>query len=149
MTQSAKISYNRILENRPKAIEGAIRQFIHWMELLGWSPKDIYSTHVALIEALNNAYEHGNKSDQYKKIFFYGTLTADEISLRICDEGRGFSPQAVPDPTDRKNVLNPRGRGLFLMKKCMYSIQYKASGTELFMKKYPSADQDHQAKKEL
>lgn len=146
MTQSAKISYNRILDNKPKDIEEAIRQFIHWMELLGWFRNEIYNTHVALIEALNNAYEHGNQLDPKKKIFFYGTLTPEEISIRVCDEGEGFQPHELPDPTDRDHVLKLRGRGVFLMRKCMFSVQYKSKGNELLMKKYHLSETSSQKK---
>lgn len=70
----------------------------------------------ALIEAITNAVEHGNTGDAAKRI----TVTCDclptEVKVVVEDEGRGFDPAGVPDPTLPENILGERGRGLLLMR---------------------------------
>jgi serine/threonine-protein kinase RsbW len=72
---------------------------------------------LALAEALNNAVVHGNSMDRQKlvQILCRGELEKG-ISVVVKDQGQGFDPNTVPDPTAAENIDNDHGRGIWLMK---------------------------------
>jgi len=83
---------------------------------------------VGLTEALANAMLYGNGYDPTKRVRM--EVLADEgvITARITDQGSGFDPAAVPDPTAPENLLKPGGRGLFLMRKLLDEVSFNAEG---------------------
>ena len=52
-----------------------------------------------------------------------------EVSIR--DEGDGFDPSKLPDPTDPENLDRPCGRGVMLMRAFMDDVRYNATGNEV------------------
>lgn len=91
---------------------------------VGWPPKHLFGIRLALEEALVNAIKHGNKNDPKRKVSFSSTVTRDKVTFEIQDEGAGFDPDALPDPTAPENVELPGGRGWYLMKKYMTRVTY-------------------------
>lgn len=86
---------------------------------------------VGLTEALANAMLYGNARDPSKRVRVEVALAAGTIRARIIDEGLGFDPCAVPDPTCPENVAKPRGRGLFLMRQLLDEVVYNDRGNEV------------------
>jgi serine/threonine-protein kinase RsbW len=97
--------------------------------------QEIFSVRLALEEALVNAIKHGNQLDRTKKVVISYRLTADRLDVRITDEGSGFDPADVPDPTDVENLDRPCGRGLMLMRHYMTEVNYSPSGNSVSMAK--------------
>ena len=62
-------------------------------------------------------------------------MTVDRFEVRITDEGPGFDPSDVPDPTDVENLERPCGRGLMLMRHYMTDVHYNARGNSVSMRK--------------
>ncbi len=118
---------------------------------------------VALEEALLNAAYHGNlevsstlRETDYsayyelareratlrpysdRKIHVEVDLSADQIRYVIHDEGPGFDPSTLPDPTDPANIERPCGRGLLLMRTFMDEITFNDLGNEVTMIKRTS-----------
>lgn len=114
----------------------------------------------AIDEALMNAYYHGNleissklreddhnlyhdlarkrvKEDPYRdrKILVSVCFDNDEAVFRISDEGPGFDPQDLPDPTSPEALERPCGRGLLLMRAFMDQVDFSERGNEVLMKK--------------
>ncbi len=88
----------------------------------------IFALRLALDEALSNAIKHGNANDPTKKVFIDFTIDKDHIQVTICDEGPGFNPQALPDPTADENIELPNGRGVMLIKAYMTEVSYNDKG---------------------
>jgi serine/threonine-protein kinase RsbW len=88
---------------------------------------------LALQEALVNAVKHGNADDRAKRIQIDYSVTATEVRIRIADEGSGFDPAAVPDPTAPENLFTPGGRGLLLIRKFMSRVEYHGCGNTVEM----------------
>jgi CheY-like chemotaxis protein len=111
---------------------------------------------VALEEALTNALYHGNLEvgselratdpDGYRqlieerrgkppyrdrKIFVQATFGHDEARFVVRDEGRGFDPEGLPDPTDPENLEKCSGRGVLLMRTFMDEVSYNPRGNEV------------------
>ena len=84
--------------------------------LKGFSADDVSALRFAIHETLVNAILYGNKEkfDARVNIKFY--LKGDCFYTDIEDEGSGFDPDALADPTAPENLLNDHGRGIFLVK---------------------------------
>ena len=95
--------------------------------------RDVFAVKLALEEALVNAIKHGNKLDPKKKVHIRYTVSPNRIDIRIVDEGPGFNPDDVPDPTAPENLERPCGRGLLLMRHYMTEVEYSDSGRAVQM----------------
>ena len=49
----------------------------------------------------------------------------------IRDEGNGFAPEEVPDPTAPERIPLPSGRGIMLMRTYMDEVSYRDNGREV------------------
>ncbi len=74
---------------------------------------DIY---IAITEAVNNAIIHGNQHNTSKKVMIDFLLEGEQLKFTVKDEGCGFNPDLLEDPTLPENISKPRGRGVFIMK---------------------------------
>jgi len=97
--------------------------------------QEVFSVRLALEEALVNAIKHGNQLDRAKNVFISYRFVADRFEVRITDEGQGFDPADVPDPTDVENLERPCGRGLMLMRHYMTEVEYNGTGNSVSMAK--------------
>ncbi len=94
----------------------------------GYSEEDIFALRLSLEEALSNAIRHGNKQDPKKTITIRYYVNEDRIDIYIADEGTGFDPIKVPDPTMAENLESPHGRGILLMRAYMNLVEYNDTG---------------------
>ena len=97
--------------------------------------KDIFSIRLALEEALINAIKHGNQMDRDKTVSITYAVQADRFEIHITDQGNGFEPADIPDPTAVENIERPCGRGLMLMRHYMTEVTYNAQGNSVRMAK--------------
>jgi serine/threonine-protein kinase RsbW len=86
---------------------------------------------VGLTEALSNAMLYGNSRDPSKSVLVEIAFQLGRIQARVTDQGSGFDPAAVPDPTRPENLTKPCGRGLFLMRKLMDEVWFNDRGTQV------------------
>ncbi len=89
-------------------------------------------------EAVINAIIHGNRQDAAKRVRVEVDLEGPDYVVRVADEGEGFDPESLPDPTAPENLLRPSGRGIFLMRQFADSIEYSFPanrGTVVTMRK--------------
>ena len=100
-----------------------------------WVEGDVFGIHLALEEALVNAIKHGNEYDAEKKVRVACRLSEKRIYIEISDEGSGFDPTTVPDPTKDENLETPSGRGILLMRNFMTNVEYNAAGNRVTMEK--------------
>ena len=94
----------------------------------GYSEKICFGIKLALEEALVNAIKHGNRMDRGKTVRVRYVVNEREFSIEIEDEGPGFDPGDVPDPTDPENLERPTGRGLLLMRSYMTECDFIPPG---------------------
>lgn len=112
-----------------------IEEVLARMESLAWPIKECFAVHMALEEALANAIEHGNLRDPRKNVYFFCSLAKDRIHVEVEDEGNGFIPEDVPDPTDEEHISIPSGRGILLIKGFMSSVAFSENGKRVIMDK--------------
>jgi serine/threonine-protein kinase RsbW len=97
----------------------------------GLSEDETFDLKLAAQEAVVNAVEHGNDCDETKKVHVHCEATGNVITLVVRDEGPGFDPAQVPDPTLPENILREHGRGLFLMRNLCDEVRFNAKGNEI------------------
>lgn len=115
------------VERIEKAILGAV-------EARQYDKASCFAIRLALEEAITNAFKHGNKGDESKKVHVDCRVDDDTVSIEIQDEGEGFDPDSVPDPTESENVEIPSGRGLTLMRAFMTEVRIHPPGNKVSMR---------------
>jgi len=115
-----------------RSFEDQVEQFLLSQKV---GSNDIFSIRLALEEALINAIKHGNQLDPTKKVAISYRLHDSRFEVQISDEGPGFDPDEVPDPTEVENLERPCGRGLMLMRHYMSEVRYEAGGSIVIMHK--------------
>jgi serine/threonine-protein kinase RsbW len=121
-----------------KAISPLIDRLMRLIEgshcLCGEEP----SVELALTEAVNNAVVHGNRMDHQKSVQILCHCELGKgVSVVVKDQGQGFDPNAVGDPTAAENISANHGRGIWLMKSLMDEVSFERGGTEVRMRKGP------------
>lgn len=119
----SRMSNLKIIENAVDEMTGAI----------GINQDNYGKILVATLEAVNNAIKHGNKDNPQKLVDVEIEYTKDEINITVSDEGEGFNPAKIPDPTLPENIEELSGRGVFLMKKLSDSIKFNEKGNSVTM----------------
>lgn len=94
----------------------------------GFDESATFAIKLALEEAMTNAVRHGNRSDPSKRVHVWYTVTLERIEILVKDEGPGFVPDLVPDPTLPENIDRPNGRGIMLMKAYLDEVEYCDGG---------------------
>ena len=121
------------IPNNTETAREVQERIIGLMEQNAWPMRECFGVRLALEEAVVNAIKHGNRMEPDKKVFIACELTAEEITVVIEDQGDGFKPEDVPDPTDDENLENPGGRGIMLIRSFMNGVAYNDRGNRLTM----------------
>lgn len=104
----------------------------------GYSDEAAFAIKLALEEALTNAMKHGNRSDASKSVTVEYEVGPKRTVIEVTDEGKGFEPHAVPDPTADENLECPTGRGIMLMRAYMDEVTYSRGGRTVRLVKHNS-----------
>lgn len=124
---------------------------------------DLIRVGTALHEAFVNAVEHGNlelesdlrddpdgayaiigderrKTQPYcdRVVHISAQMNHEIAIIKICDEGPGFDPSSLPDPTDPENIGKISGRGLLLIRTFMDDVEFNETGNEITLVKKKS-----------
>ncbi len=102
----------------------------------GYGERNIFAVKLALEEAVVNAIKHGNQLDDTKKVTVSFYIDDDRALISVGDEGDGFDPNAVPDPTTEEGLLASSGRGIALIRAYMDEVRFNETGSEITMIKY-------------
>lgn len=124
-----------VIASTPKARQEAESQVMKAVTEQGFSEEASFSIKLALEEAVVNAIKHGNRFDAAKKVTIRYLCNHNTFTISVRDEGRGFDPDDVPDPTKPENLTLPYGRGLMLMQAYMDRVEYSDAGNEVTMVK--------------
>jgi serine/threonine-protein kinase RsbW len=99
--------------------------------ILGISQDSYGKILVSTMEAVNNAILHGNRSDPKKIVEIVITYKTNELKIKVADEGPGFRPENIPDPTIPENIEALNGRGVYLMSHLADKIKYNKKGNSV------------------
>lgn len=88
---------------------------------------------VSLTEAVNNAIIHGNCGDESKNVYINLRKQRNTLAIQVTDEGGGFDPRTIPDPTAPENITKCGGRGVFLMQQLSHALRFENNGSTVEM----------------
>jgi serine/threonine-protein kinase RsbW len=86
-----------------------------------------------------NAIKHGNKESPDKCVAVSFRIGSNSVWMQLTDQGEGFDPNALPDPTDEEHLDQPHGRGVMLIRELMTSVIYNDQGNQVTMHKVRSS----------
>lgn len=124
----------RLLREMPPII----RRVLAILPAAGFCPKEIFGIRVALEEAIVNAVRHGNEEDPGRKVRLEFRIEPGLLQAAVEDEGAGFEPADLPDPLAPENLEKPGGRGVFLIRHYMTSVQFNERGNRVTLRKVRS-----------
>ena len=101
----------------------------------GYGEASTFAIKLALEEGISNAIKHGNRFDPAKTVRIAYSVSPERIAVTITDEGEGFDPASVADPTADENLEKPTGRGIMLMRAYMDEVGYNDKGNQVRMVK--------------
>jgi len=78
---------------------------------------------ISVTEAVTNAMLHGNKKDPHKEVTIDVQVKPSEVVITIQDQGNGFDPEKVPNPTEG-DLIKVAGRGVFIYKALMDRVEF-------------------------
>ena len=129
-------SHHVVIPSDPVEARRVQEQIEAQLQLSHCHDHDLFSIKLALEEALVNAIKHGNQFDRTKQVKITYQVLPDRFEIHITDEGTGFDPADVPDPTAVENLERPCGRGLMLMRHYMTEVTFSKSGNSVIMAKH-------------
>jgi serine/threonine-protein kinase RsbW len=129
-----QLDYVLELPNDLRAIERSVDYLTGKGRELGFDDDRLrLNFRVGLTEALANAMLYGNCRDPRKRVRIEARMTPQEIRVRVTDQGRGFDPETVIDPTLPANVVRSGGRGIFLIRQLMDGVEFNEQGNSITM----------------
>src|SRR5690554_5428026 len=129
-----KADYSVELPNDLRAIGRAVQQLVNRCRELGFDDDRLrLNLRVGVTEALANAMLYGNGRDPAKRVRIEANVSPKKVTVRVTDEGFGFDPGAVTDPTLPGNRARPGGRGIFLIRKLMDRVEFNERGNSITM----------------
>ena len=87
-----------------------------------------FNLRTALAEALGNAIRYGTGEDPDRIVRVYVELRRDFVRIHVDDDGQGFDPSRLPDPTHPDNLEREYGRGLFVIRHLVDDVAFNEKG---------------------
>jgi serine/threonine-protein kinase RsbW len=113
-----------VLPSHIEAVADGAAVATDFIQSCGVEEEAAFGIDMAVREAITNAMVHGNKEDEAKTIEVTLNCLGRELEIEVRDQGEGFDPTSIPDPTDPANILKTSGRGIFLMRTFMDEVQW-------------------------
>ncbi|MGP1311081.1 MAG: ATP-binding protein, partial [Phycisphaerales bacterium] len=115
-------------------IERVEKAILEAVERHGYPEASRFALRLAIEEAIVNAFRHGHKTlDEDKPVEVEWRIDDSACTITVRDQGPGFQPEAIPDPTLDENLDVPSGRGIMLMRAYMSSVEFNDKGNAVTM----------------
>ena len=115
------------LPSRIESVDIAASRADEFAKRSGLGDEFISSIDLAVRESVANAVKHGNKLDEQKVVDIRLIRSDQGFEMFVRDYGRGFDPNAIPDPTDPANILKESGRGILFMRAFMDLVEWSSA----------------------
>ena len=126
-------TYTWTIPSSFEALEEIVEELSALLESLGIDEELIMRVVVATSEAITNAIVHGNKLMDNQQVYIKVTISEQYIEVTVEDEGEGFDRTLIPDPLLENALLNPSGRGIFLIEELANKVYYENGGRRVVM----------------
>jgi serine/threonine-protein kinase RsbW len=122
------------LPNDLGAIERSVDYLLDRCRAVGFDEERLrLNFRVGVAEALANAMMYGNGRDPAKRVRLEAWCSPERVRVRVTDEGAGFDPESLPDPTLPQNRDSSRGRGVYLIRQLMDRVEFNERGNSVDM----------------
>jgi len=115
------------LPSRIEAIDKAATTIAEFVTRSGISEEELFGIDMAVREAIANAVIHGNKLDETKLVEINVKSSLEYLEVSVHDQGQGFNPETISDPTKEENILKSSGRGIFFMRNFFDEVDWSTS----------------------
>ena len=112
------------LPSRIDTVATAAAAVAEFLSRSGITEDAAFGIDMAVREAVTNAVLHGNRQDENKTVDVTLKSSPDAVEISVHDQGAGFNPENVPDPTAEENILKASGRGIFFMRSFMDEVNW-------------------------
>jgi len=112
------------LPSRIESVEEAAVFIAAILSRSGVNEEIAFGVDMAVREAVTNAVLHGNKQAEEKSVHIKAKTGPGWLEISVDDEGEGFNPQDVPNPTESENIMKTSGRGIFFMRTFMNDVEW-------------------------
>jgi len=112
------------LPSRIETVATAAAAVAEFLSRSGITEDAAFGIDMAVREAVTNAVLHGNRQDENKTVDVTLKSSPDAVEISVHDQGAGFNPENVPDPTAEENILKASGRGIFFMRNFMDEVNW-------------------------
>jgi serine/threonine-protein kinase RsbW len=112
------------LPSRIESINAAATAAADFLNRVGAGDEIAFAVDMAVREAVTNAVIHGNKQDETKAVGVKFINSPGALEIIVKDQGEGFDPSGVADPTDPQNLLKTSGRGILFMRTFMDEVEW-------------------------
>jgi serine/threonine-protein kinase RsbW len=112
------------LPSRIDTVATAATAVAEFLSRSGITEDAAFGIDMAVREAVTNAVIHGNRQDENKSVDVTLKSSPDAVEISVHDQGAGFKPEDVPDPTAEENILKASGRGIFFMRSFMDEVNW-------------------------
>ena len=112
------------LPSRIDTVATAAAAVAEFLSRSGISDDAAFGIDMAVREAVTNAVIHGNRQDENKTVDVTLKSSPEAVEISVHDQGPGFNPEDVPDPTAAENILKASGRGIFFMRTFMDEVDW-------------------------
>ena len=124
-------SWTEVELRRSAELGPLLEQVVAAMVAQDYSRRTCWEMRLALEEAIVNGLRHGNRFDPTKRVLVSYHVGPSAVLAEVEDEGPGFDPADVPDPTDPEHLERPCGRGLLLMRHYLTWLCYRGGGNHV------------------
>lgn len=127
--------FQKVINSDPELMPEVEKFLLNIADEINLNKEKHNSLALSAAEAVSNSIVHGNKLDFNKKVYINVYVTDKEMKIIFKDEGEGFEPNNVPNPTEPENILKDSGRGIHIMKSFIDDLKYNftPSGTETIL----------------
>lgn len=130
-TRGGRFEREWTLHDQRDAIETVQRAVAEALDERNFGEAAAFAIRLALEEALVNGFRHGNRGDPTKSVTVRCAMDDSRVEFEVQDQGEGFDPTSIPDPTAEENIEIPSGRGIMLMRAYMAVVEFMPPGNRL------------------
>ena len=125
--------HTRVVQGTREEFDTLQKSILDLMKKQGYLEHALFSIRISLEEALANALLHGHQGEEGHPIEIIWQVTDERVEISIIDQGRGYDPETIPDPTADENLTLPSGRGLAMMRAFMDHVEVNSQGNKVTM----------------
>jgi serine/threonine-protein kinase RsbW len=128
MLDKPEISENRIVIPSDPGLINLVDEFLEKiLREKGIAAEIVADIAICATEIVNNGISHGNQEDRSKQVSLELEFSPSEIRVTVTDQGKFFDSESIADPVAEENLLREVGRGIFIVRQLMDSVDITPS----------------------